>query len=182
MLDFQSYYVLIHVTRSDLTSVKMPRKKQGPRRLDEEEQRAGNFVMGGDVENNEEMNRELTERLASAPASEVNTIVQGVTGERMEEGEGSLYTEPVASSQSKMYSVIFDDDDDSYQSSEDEDFNPASEAKIKKKSPKKSPKKKSLYEKFPHIFPNAKTADAKALPVDKELEALVEDAEVIFIS
>ena len=66
----------------------MPRKKQGPRRLDEEEQRAGNFVMGGDAENNEERNRELTERLASAPASEVNTIVQGVTGERGQEGLG----------------------------------------------------------------------------------------------
>ena len=160
----------------------MPRKKQGPRRLDEEEQRAGNFVMGGDAENNEERNRELTERLASAPASEVNTIVQAVqsvTEERVEEGEGSLYTEPVASSQSKMYSVIFDDDDDSYQSSADEDFNPASEAKSKNKSPKKSSKKKSLYERFPHIFPNAKTAEADAIPVDKELEALVEDAEVI---
>ena len=111
----------------------MPRKKQGPRRLDEEEQRAGNFVMGADAENNEERNRELIERLA----------------------EGSLYTVPVASSQSKMYSVIFDDDDDSYQSSEDEDFNPAVEAK--KKSPKKKKtldeKKRKFHEKFPHIFP-----------------------------
>ena len=88
---------------------------------------------------------------------------------------------PVASSQSKMYSVIFDDDDDSNQSSEDEDFNPAAE--MKKKSPKKSPKKKTLsekeerlYEKFPHIFPNAAKADTH--PVDEELQALVEDAEV----
>ena len=68
--------------------------------------------------------------------------------------------------------------------SEDEDFNPAAEAKIQKKSPKKSPKKKTLsesekrlYEKFHHIFPNAAKADAH--PVDEELQALVEDAEVI---
>ena len=78
----------------------MPRKKQGPRRLDEEEQRSSTFVMGGDVENNEQQNRywpirsqycghmtivnqsedymmififrELTERLTSAPAIEVH--------------------------------------------------------------------------------------------------------------
>ena len=160
----------------------MPRKKQGPRRLDEEEQRAGNFVMGADAENNEERNRELTERLAAAPASQVDTIVQEVASERNEgagdQAEGSLYTVPVASSQSKMYSVIFDDDDDSYQSSEDEDFNPAVEAK--KKSPKKKKtldeKKRKFHEKFPHIFPHAAKADTP--PVDEELQALVEDAEV----
>ena len=84
------------------------------------------------------------------------------------QGEGSLYTVPVASSQSKMYSVIFDDDDDEYQSSEDEDFNPAAETKNKKKSPKKSPQK------TPHIFTNP----AESVPVDEELQALVEDAEV----
>ena len=164
----------------------MPRKKQGPRRLDEEEQRAGNFVMGGDAENNEERNRELTERLAAAPASQVDTIVQGVTGEQGEgsgeQAEGSLYTVPVASSQSKMYSVIFDDDDDSNHSSEDEDFNPAAEAK--KKSPKKKKtldeKKKKFHEKFSHIFPNAAKADTP--PVDEELQALVEDAEVIILN
>ena len=112
----------------------MPRKKQGPRRLDEEEQRAGNFVMGGDAENNEERNRELTERLAAAPASQVDTIVQGITGEG---GEGSLYTVPVASSQSKMYSVIFDDDDDMiFQFDEDEGRQAA--AKDRGSSKKKS--------------------------------------------
>ena len=99
---------------------------------------------------------------------QVDTIVRSVTEEQEEERGESLYTVPVASSQSKMYSVIFDDDDDEYQSSEDEDFNPAAEAKNKKKSPKKSPQKTS------HIFPNA----AESVPVDEELQALVEDAEV----
>ena len=151
----------------------MPRIKQGPRRLGEEEQKSGNFVMGGDAENNEERNRELTQMLASAPACEVASIVQSVASEHQGpeagQAEGSLYSVPVTSSQSKLYSVIFDDDgEDSYHSSEDEDFNPDAEAKSKKKSPKKPPKKE--------VSNTSEETDSQL--VDAELKALIEDAEV----
>ena len=53
----------------------MPRKKQGPKKLDEDAQKAANFVMGeeeenGDTENNLEINKEITNQLREAPAED----------------------------------------------------------------------------------------------------------------
>ena len=61
----------------------MPRKKPAPKRLDDEEQRAANFVLG-ETENVEEsaenlqINRALTESLTNASASEVQDILANV--------------------------------------------------------------------------------------------------------
>ena len=155
----------------------MPRKKQGPRRLDEDAQRAANFVMGGETEEgdtgeNAEANRALTARLRDASAGEVENIVREAQGPDDADGDGDdrtsrHYTVPAAS-QNRMYNVIFDDDTESYHSSDDEDFDPRKE-KVASPKKKKSPKKKPIF------------GDSEEPDVDPELEALFEDAAVGFL-
>ena len=156
----------------------MPRKKQGPRRLDEDAQRAANFVMGeetedGDTGENAEANRALTARLRDASAGEVENIVREAQGPDPGDGDDGddptsrHYTVPAAS-QNRMYNVIFDDDTESYHSSDDEDFDPVKE-KVASPKKKKSPKKKPIF------------GDTEEPDVDPELEALFEDAAVGFL-
>ena len=58
----------------------MPRKKQGPQRLDAEAQEAARFVMGtnedSEAESNAEINRALTETIRTAPAEAVEVIIR----------------------------------------------------------------------------------------------------------
>ena len=154
----------------------MPRKKQGPRRLDEDAQRAANFVMGeetedGDTGENVEANRALTARLRDASAAEVENIVREAQGpgdgDDGDDPTSRHYTVPAAS-QNRMYNVIFDDDTESYHSSDDEDFDPVKE-KVASPKKKKSPKKKPIF------------GDTEEPDVDPELEALFEDAAVGFL-
>ena len=168
---------------------KMPRKKQGPRRLGEDAQRAANFVMGEDGdeeerENNINVNRELTAKLETAPANAVNDIIQSVGGvipTEEEEGEGSGSGHSKApdqrEDQERVYNVIFDDDEeDSYHSSEDEDFVPEPDTKPKKQRAKKSGTKR----KQKNVDNNEETIVIEEdVEVDKELEALLEDAEIV---
>ena len=142
----------------------MPRKKQGPRRLDEDEQRAANFVMGEDVEDNLEINRDLTKQLTEAPAAALDIVVNAVEVDKPDEDQPSCSERAV----NRMYNVVFDDDDeDSYHSSEDEDFHPEAEEKVvpkKKKSAGKASKQK--------------TVEIEKTEKDKELEGLLEDADI----
>ena len=57
----------------------MPRKKQGPQRLDAEAQEAARFVMGETEDseaNNAEINQALTETIQAAPAEAVEDIIR----------------------------------------------------------------------------------------------------------
>ena len=57
----------------------MPRKKQGPQRLDAEAQEAARFVMGeteASDENNAEINQALTQTIREAPSEAVEDIIR----------------------------------------------------------------------------------------------------------
>ena len=58
----------------------MPRKKQGPQRLDAEAQEAARFVMGetenSEAESNAEINQALTQTIQAAPAEAVEDILR----------------------------------------------------------------------------------------------------------
>ena len=144
----------------------MPRKKQGPRRLDEEEQRAANYVMGEtdcDTENNVNINRELTNQLETAPAEALDDIVRAAGGDIDQETPNN---DAGSSGANRVYNVIFDDDDD-YNSEEDEDFVPQEDAK-----PKKPPAKKKAKVSVPKEVEEPVISE-----IDKELESLWGDAE-----
>ena len=153
----------------------MPRKKQGPKKLDEDAQKAANFVMGeeenGDTENNLEINRELTNQLREAPAADVDDIVQAASGSNTNE--------------ERSYNVIFDDDEEEdieYISSEDEDFDPVKAESKGKKASKKSPSKKSKSSLFPISYNFKKNfhldAEGNEIVLEPELKSLLEDAQV----
>ena len=57
----------------------MPRKKQGPQRLDAEAQEAARFVMGeteASEGNNAEINQALTQTIREAPSEAVEDIIR----------------------------------------------------------------------------------------------------------
>ena len=57
----------------------MPRKKQGPQRLDAEAQEAARFVMGeteASDENNARINQALTQTIREAPSEAVEDIIR----------------------------------------------------------------------------------------------------------
>ena len=153
----------------------MPRNKQGPKKLDEDAQKAANFVMGeeenGDIENNLEINRELTNQLREAPAADVDDIVQAASGSNTNE--------------ERSYNVIFDDDEEEdieYISSEDEDFDPVKAESKGKKTSKKSPSKKSKSSVIPISYNFKKNfhldAEGNEIVLEPELKSLLEDAQV----
>ena len=82
----------------------MPRKKIAPKRLDDEEQKAKEFVLG-EAENKEEaveniqINKALTESLTNASAAEVQDILASVQHkEQPEPGAGPSQAEAPSSS------------------------------------------------------------------------------------
>ena len=142
----------------------MPRKKQGPQRLDAEAQEAARFVMGStedpEAENNTQINKALTESIRAAPADAVGDILMRAGGS--EEAVGP-------SENSREYTVIIDDsDEDSYHSSEDEDFVPTVPKRKGGGGGGKARKKKPV--------PVVEVIEEEE--IDEELEGLLEDAQV----
>ena len=79
----------------------MPRKKIAPKRLDDEEQKAKEFVLGENENKDEaleniQINKALTESLTNASAAEVQDILASVQ-QKPEPGAGPSRTEAASS-------------------------------------------------------------------------------------
>ena len=156
----------------------MPRKKQGPQRLDAEAQEAARFVMGeaenSEGENNAEINQALTQTIRAAPAEAVEDII------RLKLNKNKIFSPNFSflfyrnvggEAEPQQFSIIIDDDsEDSYNSSEDEDFVPAPAVTKKRGGGGKSKKKKKK---------PVEIVEEEEEEIDVELEGLLEDAELI---